>query len=359
MNSSMRILWNRSKEWLRLRQQWSEITRTQFSTIVADGGSSQSPKHFGRKSSAFTRLDGMPIRIESVAEQTSKSSPPKRSTISRVFNLIGNTLMIGGVGIGGIVGYYTYRYEKSGIEELIKKCREGGSVLSRSWCWLMEYYLEQRIYLEGEIRSFAHPRQDCLLPDIPPGYKTLVLDLDEVLVYSEWTRLAGWKVFKRNGLQQFIQEVVPYFDVVVYSDQLSTYVDPIMDRLDPSRRIHRLYRPDTNYVNGKHVRDLSKLGRDLSQVLMISAKADAWALQPDNTIKLLPWRKESADTLLLDLVPFLQFLGTHQLKDVRDVVKAYDGKDIPSTFKERVKHMTEEQQKKSTKQRGLLGSFQK
>ena len=30
--------------------------------------------------------------------------------------------------------------------------------------------------------------------------------------------------------------------------------------------MYRLYRPETTYHNGKHVRDLSKLNRDLSQV---------------------------------------------------------------------------------------------
>ena len=31
--------------------------------------------------------------------------------------------------------------------------------------------------------------------------------------------------------------------------------------------MYRLYRPETQYHNGKHVRDLSKINRDLSQVL--------------------------------------------------------------------------------------------
>lgn len=91
---------------------------------------------------------------------------------------------------------------------------------------------------------------------------------------------------------------------------------------------------------------------------MISAKPDAWALQPENTIKLTPWKKDPGDTLLLDLLPFLQYLATHYLPDVRNVVQAYEGKDIPSTFKERMKHMGEEQQRFS-RNRGLLGNLKK
>lgn len=45
-----------------------------------------------------------------------------------------------------------------------------------------------------------------------------------------------------------------FYELVVYTDQLPTYADPILDRLDPQRYIqYRLYRDSTQYINGKHV----------------------------------------------------------------------------------------------------------
>lgn len=41
----------------------------------------------------------------------------------------------------------------------------------------------------------------------------------------------------------------------------------------------RLYRDSTQYVNGQHVRDLSKLNRDMRQVLLITADPAAYSLQ--------------------------------------------------------------------------------
>jgi hypothetical protein len=190
--------------------------------------------------------------------------------------------------------------------------------------------------------------------------------------------------------------------LVLYSDEPATYVDPIMNKLDPQRFVqYRLYRTDTQYNNGKHVRDLSKLNRDLTHVLMISAKPEvgpggdgavsgmglgcavegrsrpctvstghmrvertplrahgcrssllptlharpshrqAWAFQPDNAIKLKPWKGVPADTGLIDLIPFLQFLATRRVADVRSVVRAYDGvDDIPAAFKARLQGAT-------------------
>jgi TFIIF-interacting CTD phosphatase-like protein len=51
------------------------------------------------------------------------------------------------------------------------------------------------------------------------------------------------------------------------------YADPIVNALDPQRAVqYRLYRQDTQYVDGKHVRDLSKLNRDMRHVLFISGR---------------------------------------------------------------------------------------
>jgi hypothetical protein len=42
------------------------------------------------------------------------------------------------------------------------------------------------------------------------------------------------------------------------------------------------------------------------QVLFLSANPDSWEFQPENTLKLRPWKKDITDTTLLDLIPMLQ-----------------------------------------------------
>ena len=42
---------------------------------------------------------------------------------------------------------------------------------------------------------------------------------------------------------------------------------------------------------------------------------------------------EANDTVLLDLLPFLEALQATSVSDVRQVVRSYAGQDIPSTFK--------------------------
>ena len=47
--------------------------------------------------------------------------------------------------------------------------------------------------------------------------KTLVLDLDNVLIHSDWTRGRGWRTFKRPGADDFIADLAQYFELVVYT----------------------------------------------------------------------------------------------------------------------------------------------
>lgn len=64
--------------------------------------------------------------------------------------------------------------------------------------------------------------------------RTLVLDLDNTLVHSDWTRGRGWRTFKRPGVDDFLKQMAQMYEIVVYTAALPTYADPILDRLDPN-----------------------------------------------------------------------------------------------------------------------------
>lgn len=288
-----------------------------------------------------------------VAEELPAAKPNK------VLSFLGNTILYGMLGSGALLGYYQYRYTAEEMQHIIDQSNEGGNLDHRGGGVLnrvMKCYIEYRKYFENEMKKYADPPSDNLLPDLPPQashIKTLVLDLDNVLIHSDWTRGRGWRTFKRPGADEFIKDLAQYFELVVYTSQLPTYADPILDRLDPQRMIqYRLYRDSTNYVDGKHVRDLSKLNRDLRQVLMITADTDAYSLQPENAIKLKKWKtNEKEDTTLLDMLPFLEAIVRTNVPDVRAVVKSYEGQDIPTAFKQRMSKVS------SVKSKSKAGGF--
>lgn len=156
----------------------------------------------GSTSRVFSKIQ-MPVEPPRQAPNGGKE--PK-SSWSSALAVVGNVLFFGGIGVAGYFGYYTYMYDVDELRKVVEERKAAPIPLSGAWCTVMENYLEKRIYLNGEIDRFSKPRQDNLLPDqMHPQRKTLVLDLDELLVHSDWTRERGWKVLKRPGLETFIK----------------------------------------------------------------------------------------------------------------------------------------------------------
>ncbi|VAH09239.1 unnamed protein product [Triticum turgidum subsp. durum] len=212
----------------------------------------------------------------------------------------------------------------------------------------IELYLEIRARIEDHVVGFTEPASDKLLPDLHPDDQnifTLVVDLTDTLVCNDWQRERGWKTFKRPGVEAFLQHMANMYEVVVYSDQLQMYVDPVVERLDSTGQIRKLSRPATKYQDGKHYRDLSKLNRNPAQVLYVSAHALESCLQPENCVTVKPWKLETDDTELLDLIPFLEYLAIARPSDIRAVLASYQGHDVAKEFRKRSK---DKQQKQRT-----------
>ena len=68
-----------------------------------------------------------------------------------------------------------------------------------------------------------------------------------------------------------------------------------------------------------YVKDLSELGRDLKDVLIIDNSPTAYLFQPDNALPIISWYDEKEDTQLYDYIPFLQALSS--VDDVRPILK--------------------------------------
>ena len=64
---------------------------------------------------------------------------------------------------------------------------------------------------------------------------------------------------------------------------------------------------------------LDLLNRDISQIILIDDNPKSSQLFPENTILIEPFNnvKDSRDTILLDLIPFLQALVHEKIHDYR------------------------------------------
>ncbi|KAH7110310.1 hypothetical protein B0J11DRAFT_544404 [Dendryphion nanum] len=201
----------------------------------------------------------------------------------------------------------------------------------------MAMYDRAAARLKSQMGYYTEPTFTKLLPDMDPAPPmTLVLSLEDLLVHSEWTTKNGWKVAKRPGVDYFLRYLSQYYELVIFTSVRSMDADPIIRKLDPFRIVMwPLFREATRYENGEYVKDLSHLNRDLSKTIIIDTDPAHVKLQPENAIVLPKWKGQPGDKNLVALIPFLEYVAMMGTADVRQSLKSFEGKDIPTEFARR------------------------
>ena len=174
---------------------------------------------------------------------------------------------------------------------------------------------------------------ELLLPPKISKKKTLVLDLDETLVHSQFgafnipsdviinieieNELHDIHVLVRPGVKEFLEKMSKKFEIVIFTASISKYAGPLLDILDKDKFCSfRLFREHCTLLNSSFVKDLKKLGRDLKDVIIVDNSPMAYLLNSDNGLPILTWFDDKNDRELFKIIPVLDFLSL--VPDVRD-----------------------------------------
>ena len=152
-------------------------------------------------------------------------------------------------------------------------------------------------------------------PDAPK--LTLVLDLDETLVHFE-EKADGGEFLVRPYASEFITRMAESYEIIVFTAAIKEYADWIIDRIDPNSLISsRLYRNHTYFQNGTYIKDLARLGRDLSKTIIVDNNIENFQLQPENGIYIKTWLDDPNDTALSHLARVLMLVASKDVGDIR------------------------------------------
>ncbi|KAF1830139.1 phospho protein phosphatase-like protein [Decorospora gaudefroyi] len=186
----------------------------------------------------------------------------------------------------------------------------------------------------ADVSEASEPQKFLLGPIAPrfQGKKCLVLDLDETLVHSSFKILHqadftipveiegqyhNVYVIKRPGVDQFMKRVGELYEVVVFTASVSKYGDPLLDQLDIHGVVHhRLFRESCYNHQGNYVKDLSQIGRDLKETIIIDNSPTSYIFHPQHAVPISSWFSDAHDNELLDLIPVLEDLAGQQVSDV-------------------------------------------
>jgi len=165
--------------------------------------------------------------------------------------------------------------------------------------------------------------------------KTLVLDLDETLVHSSVfpTNFHDFQievssggqsftfyVHKRPDLDAFLKLVSDIYEVVIFTASLESYANPVIDLIAPWIPLtHRFFRKHCISYNGFFVKDVSRLNRPISSILICDNAPISYVLNRKNGIEVKSFMGEKDDKELLSvLYPLLK-----KLVEVPDVTQVY------------------------------------
>ena len=127
----------------------------------------------------------------------------------------------------------------------------------------------------------------------------------------------------RPFLYDFLDKIKKYYELVIFTAATKEYANPIIDAIEQDKKYfeYRLYRDHTILIDMYFVKDLSKLGRDLSKVIIVDNMEQNYKLQKSNGIAIRPfWGKDSDDSALSDLSEILIKIAERKL-DVRKGLK--------------------------------------
>ena len=172
---------------------------------------------------------------------------------------------------------------------------------------------------------------------------SLVVDLDETLIHSFIVNEIHHSFFIRPFCFEFLNELSSIYEIIIFTAGTKDYADSILDQLDKKNNIirHRLYRDHLTYGkdNKSILKDLSKLGRDLTRTIIVDNIEENYTLQKDNGILIQTWNGNFNDRELFDIKNFLKETAIildncEERGDIRKVIRGVN-KELKNKRKER------------------------
>ena len=194
----------------------------------------------------------------------------------------------------------------------------------------MEYISNLPISKRGDERTLTWPARD------PSTGKSLILDLDNTLIYTflhiaevveekdprkySLTKKQSLLYTNRPYLDEFLEKLHPYFEIILYSAGEADYVEDMVNS-NPilAQKVDHILCRNNCFIRNyrfkmKHLDIITN--RQKSNLIIIDDKISVWLEDLDNLIPINSYKGDEKDDFLLKLINVLTILG--QTKDVRE-----------------------------------------
>ena len=195
-------------------------------------------------------------------------------------------------------------------------------------------HIATKINLINKKTSKSKDKQNQLEELIPsePYIKTkmakkfcMVLDIDETITHTLKLPMGDYFLV-RPGVQDFLNEMKNYFEIIIFTSSPKNYADNILDKIDLDGEFikYRLYRRHAIYENGDCVKKLSMIGRDLKKIVFVDILKSNAKYNPNNLYHIKSWYSDIEDNELIKLKDKLKDIVTCGVYD-DDITKGLIG----------------------------------
>ena len=178
--------------------------------------------------------------------------------------------------------------------------------------------------------------------------RTLVVGLEDTLTHHDWDRYTSHQLQQRPYLHELLEGAVRQgWEIVLFSRRPQMEVEGDIVTIDKSGLLrHRLFYDQTNMRDWHLIKDLSRLGRERTRVLVIDWDTTMYKGWEDNVLTVRRWKgpnevemdeqsgggdkvgdaksKGAADRELRDVLRVLEKIQRYNVYDVRRVIARHN-----------------------------------
>ncbi|KRX01969.1 HAD-like domain [Pseudocohnilembus persalinus] len=165
------------------------------------------------------------------------------------------------------------------------------------------------------------------------GKKTLLLDLDETLVHASFEYIPNpdytlvvvvegfpyrFHIKVRPYVDEFLEQMSNFYEIMIFTASLKEYADEVLKLFFNQDKIsYRLYRQHCKFNGKNYVKDISRVPRNLKDLIIVDNQLNCFAMHPQNGFLIKNFYDDQEDRELIKLIPFLKFLS--DVNDIRDI----------------------------------------
>ena len=278
---------------------------------------------------------------EDVDEDNETDTTSKKSQYLR---LIKNTVLWGLFGWLGANAYYSVQ---SNFDEEEAKSQ----ALYNHYIFTVSNKITKELH--KAYNYILYPPVTKFLPDEPPLRpellrKTLVLNFEGTLYAKDFSAGSGVLIHLRPGFKKFIDKMSQLYDIVLYSNEDTAFMNEVIQTIDPYQRyfMWNLGREFFTMMPDGGYKDLRFLNRDPKKFIVVDFTTDNYLNNKENVITIDKYHGEMEDNGLKELGLFLEHCAAQNIKDVRREINKYGGEHSAKNYYEDMQKKVDSVKKK-------------